>query len=522
MVELYYTIESFEKILGSLKSYSPSLVDVIVTNPVGNVLVTTNSSFSDSESDIKFPTAHMGETRTVFDFDKTKIFAASKEAFNTNDTYANEENIDRNSTPYFYSVLSTYDNSKILTDSLTLFFSIAMILLILFMLLRVGISKSINPIVQNIEHFASEIKTRRRDNFVFDDRLDEIENLHGNFQLLLSERANIQKQRNEDVRSLKMLTSETSIKLHNLKFHVTRIPSDGNKEKNDICYILESVIENLNSFASNGSQDKMSLLYDSLYEIVCSFMDEDPNIKLEFPQELNNTFINIDANNISGIVENLITNAYNVNASKVIVTVFKQENDIIVRVTDDGDPFPNSTIHLVKHHVKTQGTSSKHGMGIGLKETKNILWGIGGGMKISEKPKYIEVKIPIAPIPSWYLQTIDMNNIKKVVVTDDDHLLRDTLKKLIGPYCDVVFYESPESFLGDFKSAEPNTLYITDYCFYRSKLNGIDMINQANIQRSSIILTGTLFKRIEKNYPVIKIYPKSRLSENSFSNLKGK
>ena len=514
-IEIFYTIASFRPILENIKSANPNNNQITVTNSIGNILISTDD---DVDLDSQKVTIEKDSTDFKLGPIHTEIYASAKSAFESKDTFSDEESADRESDEYYYNVISVFNNSQIIKELFSYFFLVLFVLLVLLWFLNRNISSAFAPIIKSIHTFSDEIKSKRGDNFFISENLDEIEVLQENFNLLFEERAQIQKQRSEDIRRLKSTLSETAIKLHNLKFLVSRIPSDNETKKNSICYILESTIKILKSYFDENSHEKYSHLFDSMHGVICSFVEEDPKIDLVFPKNLEHAFVGLNANIVSGIVENLVSNSYESEASKVRVVVSKKGRFISIRVSDNGAEFPKDLFKLIKKEdVRT--SPKEEGMGIGLHETFNILKNVKGKIKINEKPKYVEILLPIVQSPAWYLKFIDMSSTSKVVLVDDEIEVYNELKEILGNRIEICYYKSPEEFLESFKSADKNTLYAIDYCFFDSNMNGIDLITKTNLGKNSILLTASLFKRIEKGYPDIKIYSKSRLSVDSFINI---
>ena len=521
-IEIYYTIESFRHMLSSLEDDNPSILEITVANPNKMILISTTSSYNEQTEKVE-SIASIGNTEVKSELDKTCIYSAPDSAIESQDTYADKENIDRVNSDYYYSVNATFDNSKIIHSTFTNITLIALAILIMFAIAYMMISRSISPIVTSIIKFEQKIKEKRSDNFIFNNEKDEIENLHHNFDLLVSDNMRFQKQNNEFIQDMKEMVGSASLSLHQLKHSVESLNGAAQDKKTEISYTLENIITNLKSFFEEGSKDKVSRLFDSVNEARCSLLLLNENIFLHFPDNLNMTFVNLNANNTSAVLENIVSNAIEAKASRIDIYVKQIRDFIQVDIIDNGDPFPDWVVLMVNRNGRSKKKkSSERGMGIGLNETKNILWSAGGSIRIDKEKKKVELQFPIAPSPSWYLHNIDLDGINKLVVIDDTPQIGATIEKLLPSTYKLQLFDSPESFLVSFKEIESNTIYLVDYSFIGTKKTGVDIINEANLGKNAVLLTETLFKRIDKNYPNIKIMPKSRLHEKPFINIKNK
>ena len=83
-IEVYYSVSSFESILGNLKT-SSSASEISISNPSQSIIATTNPNLDIQNH--KLPTIPIGESKTTSGFWETSIISSPASAFNTKDTY---------------------------------------------------------------------------------------------------------------------------------------------------------------------------------------------------------------------------------------------------------------------------------------------------------------------------------------------------------------------------------------------------------------------------------------------------
>ena len=141
-----------------------------------------------------------------------------------------------------------------------------------------------------------------------------------------------------------------------------------------------------------------------LKDLVASFKDfsKTKNIELIFkthPKELQVWF---DTYMMETVFYNLLSNAfkYSYPNSKIIMEVFSEKGDVIIRVVDCGKGIPNEDVN---HIFKRFYQSKEHirGSGIGLAITKHFVEAHKGSIKVTsvlKKGSCFEVKLPVESV----------------------------------------------------------------------------------------------------------------------------
>lgn len=125
-----------------------------------------------------------------------------------------------------------------------------------------------------------------------------------------------------------------------------------------------------------------------------SLMAEQNNILLREERNCLDKKIQVDADIIYRILENIVSNALRYAKTEVCLAVSLSDNVLTVMVEDDGGGFPSS---VLENRGKKLILSDKDGhMGIGLSISRLLCRKHGGGIKLSNTPKGACVKIFLA------------------------------------------------------------------------------------------------------------------------------
>lgn len=125
-----------------------------------------------------------------------------------------------------------------------------------------------------------------------------------------------------------------------------------------------------------------------------SLMAEQNNIRLREERNFLDKKIQVDADILYRILENIVNNALRYAEREVCLTVSLSDNVLTVMVEDDGGGFPSP---VLENRGKKLILSDKDGhMGIGLSISRLLCRKHGGGIELSNTPKGACVKIFLA------------------------------------------------------------------------------------------------------------------------------
>jgi two-component system, NtrC family, sensor histidine kinase KinB len=167
--------------------------------------------------------------------------------------------------------------------------------------------------------------------------------------------------------------------------------------KNDNQRMLKILSELLNMSQVEAGKIQLNKQLVSPYPIIEDSIEaiasvaRENNIVIEKKLEDNLPDINTDADKVSWVLNNFLTNAikYSPADSRVLVTVQKEQNGLLFSVTDKGIGIDKSYLSRVfERYFQVPGRSDKKGSGIGLAICKEFIEAMGG--KISAESNYGE------------------------------------------------------------------------------------------------------------------------------------
>lgn len=216
-----------------------------------------------------------------------------------------------------------------------------------------------------------------------------------------------------------------------------------------------------------------------------------------------NAFAEIDPRDFQRVLSNLIDNATEAISDKgrVTITISSPSSEIIaISVADDGGGIVPEVLEKLQSGIKVSaGKENGHGIGFAFVREKVTEW--GGELSIQSAVNMgtaIRISLPRAKTPSWFVEKIDLIDISRVVVLDDDpsiHQIWD--HKLRGAEIETKHFSDPSSlrqWLNDLKDRS-KTLFLLDYELIGSRETGIDFARSEGIETESFLVTSRYDER---------------------------
>src|SRR5262249_39344584 len=124
--------------------------------------------------------------------------------------------------------------------------------------------------------------------------------------------------------------------------------------------------------------------------------------------------------------------------------------------------------------------------------------------------------------PAWFVPSLEIGRVSTFVIVDDDATAYDAWRARIArdPYGDklqLLYLNTPdtfESWIRTHPTLVAQSLFLMDYEFLGSKINGIELIRRSGIASHSIIVSGRFSEWhihkacIESN---LRLIPKSQI-----------
>lgn len=285
-----------------------------------------------------------------------------------------------------------------------------------------------------------------------------------------------------------------------------------------------------NSFELESSNCILSVEIDSIVSEKRIEFREKLNIDISFlnPEATYGIFAQINSIELKRVISNLINNSVEAIAEDSGVVSISMNADashawIVIR--DNGPGIPEPILSKLGEIGASSGKeNSPSGSGLGIYHAKKTIKALGGEILIASKDNgrgtVITIRLPRSKTPSWFVEKIFLKNPSTIVSLDDDSAIHDLWLNKLQDFkekelnINFVSFSSVDQFTGWFfenKDKDLNPTFLIDYELLGQEKNGIDVIEELQIQSKSILVTSrfddsTVKKRCENLE--IKLIPK--------------
>lgn len=244
------------------------------------------------------------------------------------------------------------------------------------------------------------------------------------------------------------------------------------------------------------------------------------NIVLELSSRNYGLFVRIKLSEFKRMLSNIIDNAIEAISGKGTILIRIHSNNDIVHLTisDNGNGMPSSVLKKIGQYGVTY--NKQYGSGLGLYHAKKTMKLFGGALNIiSELGKGTDIILdfPRVDMPKWFFSGFEIVQNSTIVILDDNltiHELWEERFKSYGSKVTLINFTTPKDFFDWRLKNQAHKLpflYLFDLEFVSDKQTGINIIEESDIQKDSVLITShfeniDIHKRCEKLG--IKIIPK--------------
>jgi len=223
-----------------------------------------------------------------------------------------------------------------------------------------------------------------------------------------------------------------------------------------------------------------------------------------FDQNAYKIFSLIKPAELSRIISNLINNSVEAieRDNRIKISLTDINNEALIEVYDNGKGIPADVIGKLGELGGSFGKS--HGTGVGLNHAVNVIKEWGGRFDIkSEEGKCttVQIYLPKCDSPLWSVSEINVTDKNIIAIIDDDESIHAIWRKKFEQAkssqnidVDLLHFYSPQKLIQWYQANAnvKNILYLCDYEFIGSDINGIDLITQLHINNESILVTSSV------------------------------
>jgi hypothetical protein len=158
-------------------------------------------------------------------------------------------------------------------------------------------------------------------------------------------------------------------------------------------------------------------------------------------------------------------------------------------VEDNGHGIPKKILDKLNSIGGSYGKVG--GAGPGLKHARETLVKVGGTLNLTSTVGIgtrVTLRLPVAPIPKWYIDRLDLSDAEKIVVLEDDPSMLLLRKQRLGDF-QVTYLTDLDQFDIE-KCPKEMSRYFFDDEIGESPINGFDLIETHDLKGRAVLVTS--------------------------------
>lgn len=217
------------------------------------------------------------------------------------------------------------------------------------------------------------------------------------------------------------------------------------------------------------------------------------------------TFAKIQTIDFKRVLSNIINNAVEsiTDQGKVIIQLSADATMAKITVTDSGKGISADILPKLMKSGATFGKAG--GTGLGLAHAKEIIEGWGGKICLTSRigqGTTVDIEIPRAQSPSWFVPVLAVAKSSVVAVLDDDTSIhqiwtgRFESAAAMSHEVQVIHFSSGDDLLQWHADNQDKTvLYLCDYELLGQARSGLQLIEQLGVQKDAILVSSRFEER---------------------------
>lgn len=259
------------------------------------------------------------------------------------------------------------------------------------------------------------------------------------------------------------------------------------------------------SFDAQRSVEFLPVLIEAVVEKKRWELQKRPslNLKLSWGPNLQNAFGAINAFEFQRLLSNLINNAADAikDRGEIEITITSLGPDIQIGIRDTGVGIPQELLAVLGTKGATFGkVGVGRGVGLGVYHAKETLLRWDGTLNyesIAPHGTQTTIRLPMCQVPLWHPESIVLTPSAPLILIDDDSsqsaIWNDLIRESLPNHPGVARqFTSPEKFKEWFLATPEtsNFTFLVDFEFGGSSENGLDLIQQFQLERQAFLITG--------------------------------
>jgi signal transduction histidine kinase len=255
-----------------------------------------------------------------------------------------------------------------------------------------------------------------------------------------------------------------------------------------------------------GNESRMVQLLSSLIDVLISEkrMQFRSKIGVEIDSALSENsygiFSEVDSAEFMRLLSNLINNSVEAigNRGRVTVSLAQTMDHAVISVSDNGCGIPPEILSVLGQRGQTY--RKEGGLGLGLYHAKTTIESWGGSLTIYSthgEGTQVELMIPLAKAPGWFVERLCIPANAKIVILDDDvsihKIWEDRFKKANSGNAnvEVLHFSTPNELIDWHKqNTAQRAVFLVDHELLGFEEVGLTLIESLGIGKQSILVTS--------------------------------
>jgi hypothetical protein len=238
-------------------------------------------------------------------------------------------------------------------------------------------------------------------------------------------------------------------------------------------------------------------------------------------RDFNKAFAKINIAQFKQVFANILDNAVVAikERGSIDISLKVEQGEIFFSLSDNGVGIPAFILpYIFDFDISGKNTEEY----VGLPAAREVIEGWGGKITIHSKHMVgtqVSFNLPATYAPSWFTDTIFIKQRANLVIIDDDKFIYDMwLKRFedaphLKEQINLSYFSNPEHFKEwHVANRNLNNIYLVDYDFINSFVDGIKMMQDLQIMHQAILVTNRYAEAEIRNQCeklAIKIIPKN-------------
>ena len=249
---------------------------------------------------------------------------------------------------------------------------------------------------------------------------------------------------------------------------------------------------------------KPELISDLLMSLIsekrAQYRNDSIKLLINLDENAYGKFATISASTFNRVLSNLIDNSIEALADQIeiflSVSGIEQQSSLCIQIKDNGCGISSKTLQKITKGESVSNKANGHGLGLphAIKTIENEWSGQFNIRSSVNVGTTVEIRLPQALIPKWFLSELIVNQKESIVILDDDESIHQVWKKRFTEInTNVVFinHYTPQNLLTWYKdNLSTSNIFLIDYEFIGCNKNGLNIIEELNIADRSYLVTS--------------------------------